>query len=299
MKRNAFTLIELLVVIAIIAILAAILFPVFAQAKVAAKKASDLAQLKQLGLGVSIYLNDYDDTYPLATLADGDMQWGNLSWSSNTRWSSQEVIQPYVKNLQIFKSTGDSATLSGITSESWLLAYPQMTPISRVGVNSYFGNAIVIGNNHDDDWAFNPAETPPSGQVGLFGPGPDGNEANTGDYEAIGTATSASRVQFPSELIMLNDGATDQDAYWGSSCANTSNTEMSYCCDDWNAVWRPLEFLVNYFQYDPAPSTVLHEYNGGANYVMTDTSAKYFKPSQLVEANLYLQQHRWIVQPGQ
>src|ERR1700716_4080994 len=64
MKR-AFTLIELLVVIAIIAILAAILFPVFAQAKLAAKKTSDLSNLKQIGLGTKIYLSDYDDTlYP-------------------------------------------------------------------------------------------------------------------------------------------------------------------------------------------------------------------------------------------
>ncbi len=63
--RKAFTLIELLVVIAIIAILAAILFPVFAQAKLAAKKTADLSNLKQLGVSTKIYLADYDDTlYP-------------------------------------------------------------------------------------------------------------------------------------------------------------------------------------------------------------------------------------------
>ena len=58
MKRSAFTLIELLVVIAIIAILAAILFPVFAQAKLAAKKTRGLAQAKQIGTGLQIYLGD-------------------------------------------------------------------------------------------------------------------------------------------------------------------------------------------------------------------------------------------------
>src|SRR6266700_1648862 len=59
--KKAFTLIELLVVIAIIAILAAILFPVFAQAKAAAKRTGDLSNLKQIGTASFIYANDYDD----------------------------------------------------------------------------------------------------------------------------------------------------------------------------------------------------------------------------------------------
>ncbi|MFN3963478.1 MAG: prepilin-type N-terminal cleavage/methylation domain-containing protein, partial [Fimbriimonadaceae bacterium] len=61
MYRRGFTLIELLVVIAIIAILAAILFPVFARAKEAAKKTSDLSNIKQIGLALQIYAADWDD----------------------------------------------------------------------------------------------------------------------------------------------------------------------------------------------------------------------------------------------
>ena len=63
-SRKAFTLIELLVVIAIIAILAAILFPVFAQAKLAAKKTTAVSNLKQINLGLMMYENDYDDMTP-------------------------------------------------------------------------------------------------------------------------------------------------------------------------------------------------------------------------------------------
>src|SRR5438105_2983099 len=63
-RKRAFTLIELLVVIAIIAILAAILFPVFAQAKSAARKAQAISNQKQIGAAILMYMNDWDDTYP-------------------------------------------------------------------------------------------------------------------------------------------------------------------------------------------------------------------------------------------
>jgi len=69
-RNTAFTLIELLVVIAIIAILAAILFPVFAQAKKAAKTTVSLSNVKQMNLGAVIYSNDYDDMYPSSYTAN-------------------------------------------------------------------------------------------------------------------------------------------------------------------------------------------------------------------------------------
>src|SRR5207302_5942836 len=67
-SRTAFTLIELLVVIAIIAILAAILFPVFAQAREKARQANCLSNFKQIGLGVMMYVQDWDETYPTSRL---------------------------------------------------------------------------------------------------------------------------------------------------------------------------------------------------------------------------------------
>lgn len=90
-KKRAFTLIELLVVIAIIAILAAILFPVFAQAKAAAKKTTDLSNLKQLGTSTAIYLGDYDDVFPQARVV------GNDSTGGSCGGTYVEVLEPYIK----------------------------------------------------------------------------------------------------------------------------------------------------------------------------------------------------------
>ncbi len=113
MKLNkAFTLIELLVVIAIIAILAAILFPVFAQAKAAAKHAVTISNQKQLGLTFALYTGDVDDVLPRRatlnwngwTTGECNATYGCESWD--------KMIMPYMKNFQIFESGMDrSATV--------------------------------------------------------------------------------------------------------------------------------------------------------------------------------------------
>lgn len=99
-KNRAFTLIELLVVIAIIAILAAILFPVFAQAKLAAKGAADLSNAKQNALGILMYSGDYDDVVPT------DTNWNTgsdpLTFGDGLAFSTWAfMIQPYLKNGEI------------------------------------------------------------------------------------------------------------------------------------------------------------------------------------------------------
>ncbi|MGV3614720.1 MAG: prepilin-type N-terminal cleavage/methylation domain-containing protein [Fimbriimonas sp.] len=93
MKR-AFTLIELLVVIAIIAILAAILFPVFAQAKQAAKRSVTLSNLKQNALAVVMYGNDYDDV--------AFTPWQNGAWRLGAGGAyAVQVLYPYTKSIDI------------------------------------------------------------------------------------------------------------------------------------------------------------------------------------------------------
>ncbi|HEY3782075.1 MAG TPA: prepilin-type N-terminal cleavage/methylation domain-containing protein [Fimbriimonadaceae bacterium] len=119
LSLRGFTLIELLVVIAIIAILAAILFPVFAQAKLAAKKTVCLSQIKQITLGDFLYTNDYDDTEPVfdynylnftpgpAPILNVCFWWGGYSIDFNKGYDpvatpSDGLLYPYMKNQPIF-----------------------------------------------------------------------------------------------------------------------------------------------------------------------------------------------------
>jgi len=108
-SRSAFTLIELLVVIAIIAILAAILFPVFAQAKSAAKHAATVSNQKQLGLTFVMYQADYDDVLPRRATLNWN-GWATGECNANFGCESwDKLIIPYMKNFDIFTSGVDKA----------------------------------------------------------------------------------------------------------------------------------------------------------------------------------------------
>jgi prepilin-type N-terminal cleavage/methylation domain-containing protein/prepilin-type processing-associated H-X9-DG protein len=132
MRRLAFTLIELLVVIAIIAILAAILFPVFAQAKEAAKKTACLSNNKQIGVGLYLYLNDNDDTLPMANYPEAATNtpsaFSYLSGGAGgfvaMNWA--DIIQPYVKNYSLFKCPDDNSgplVNNGVNVPGYPLSY--------------------------------------------------------------------------------------------------------------------------------------------------------------------------------
>jgi prepilin-type N-terminal cleavage/methylation domain-containing protein/prepilin-type processing-associated H-X9-DG protein len=111
MTRRAFTLIELLVVIAIIAILAAILFPVFAQAKEAAKKSSCISNLKQNGLAVLMYTSDYDSTFPQSAYSADHPAGVIVPGSGHRVFSVFDAVQPYTKNEQIFVCPSDPKSI--------------------------------------------------------------------------------------------------------------------------------------------------------------------------------------------
>jgi prepilin-type N-terminal cleavage/methylation domain-containing protein len=113
-KPGGFTLVELLVVIAIIAVLAAILFPVFARAREKARATTCLSHLKQLGLAMAMYCQDYDGKFPWGV--DPADWYRPEIWSSYPAWQAliptmrflQDVMDPYVRNAQVWYCPSDS-----------------------------------------------------------------------------------------------------------------------------------------------------------------------------------------------
>jgi len=165
MKRKGFTLIELLVVIAIIAILAAILFPVFARARENARRSSCLSNMKQIGLGIQMYTQDYDEKIVrYRYLVNG-------STSSYYGW--QAALYPYVKSTQLFVCpSATKLAPAACTSAGYDPTYVSTT---GTGSGSYGYNYDYLGNTTDIALA---AITVPSETVmiteasDLFGSGP-------------------------------------------------------------------------------------------------------------------------------
>lgn len=112
--RRGFTLVELLVVIGILAVLAAIVFPVFSRAREKARAATCLSNLKQLGLAVAMYCQDYDSKFPWGL--DPADWYLPLIWSGYPQWQAliptmqylHEVVNPYVRNRQVWACPSDS-----------------------------------------------------------------------------------------------------------------------------------------------------------------------------------------------
>jgi prepilin-type N-terminal cleavage/methylation domain-containing protein/prepilin-type processing-associated H-X9-DG protein len=191
MKSKAFTLIELLVVIAIIAILAAILFPVFAQAKAAAKKTASLSDSKQLMLGSIMYATDFDDTFVENGWASpGDT--GPNGGEGSTQYQSSWIMntQPYLKNYGVLLDPLDPGG-----------AKASFYDTSRA-FNSGPRASFVVNSVKLHDCTGSPGDT-------IHLAGVIHNRADfTGNPVAEGSQTSTS-IAFPAETILFAEWYKD------------------------------------------------------------------------------------------
>ncbi len=203
-KSGGFTLIELLVVIAIIAILAAILFPVFAQAREAARKTSCLSNTKQMGVGIMMYTQDYDETYSPGYYYGDPTQTSNLDASGIYQWSG--LIQPYVKNEQIFVCPSDK--VKGIAPTNFIGNNKGQGSGGSVALNSNFQDIQAARISYTCNEAIMPR---PRGGVGGVAIGQPQN------------VVSLAGVDSPSSVIAVTEFTDYTNAVSGTGPGGTTN----------------------------------------------------------------------------
>lgn len=318
MKR-AFTLIELLVVIAIIAILAAILFPVFSQAKQAAKKTADLSNVKQLSLGISMYTVDHDDMYPSAYFhrafnpALGGTNSGYVHWSG--------MVMPYVKNLDIFVSpvsgngghaptcfsSADNNSGRGIPSGQAPNVCQPPTPL--VPSNYVRGGVIVDEQAPRISYTVNSAVIPRYRNIGDANRGISlvsqtalDSPANTillvGFTDSIPCLFSASITSVVRSASHRSTNAYSRDAantlaYFGSQEDGATRPNPIYALS-YQQVTSATNNIFTLCNTNPRTDYPLAVYTGGGridkgdNYGTADGSAKYRKYSQTLNPNSFM-----------
>lgn len=248
-RKQGFTLIELLVVIAIIAILAAILFPVFQKVRENARRTACLSNLKQLGLGVTQYYQDADEKGP-----NGADPYGRCSG-----WAWQ--VYPYVKSINVFKCPDDSGVSArassygmngNLATQGTTGAQDSSNGLSISQYNAPAKTVLffeVAGGQYYDLSDGNPSDT-----YGVTGPWQSDNLYNGGSPSGFGIGTDYDPSGGNGEA---SGAAKAGDGYLKYATGNLRNS------------------LANGMFQTPDGR------HAGANYLMADTHAKFFRASSV------------------
>jgi prepilin-type N-terminal cleavage/methylation domain-containing protein/prepilin-type processing-associated H-X9-DG protein len=265
MNRRAFTLIELLVVIAIIAILAAILFPVFAQAKDAAKKTTSLSNLNQIGKASILYQSDNEDFMPLyvASYCDSnriqnpldpnDKPGGSTGIGRRPMW--QALLYPYTKSWDVYSSPADTAASTNPQVKFHNISY---------GYNYGYLSKLEVT-----------ADPSGCGQTQWFSGKSATSVARPAEIVAFGDGGGRSFTAASTLGSMINppDGWPSTEYFygpvevgWGKNCQNYFNAAQGNGTGKWA---------------DTDGNATRHA--GGANYAFVDGHSKYGKPGEMAK----------------
>jgi prepilin-type N-terminal cleavage/methylation domain-containing protein/prepilin-type processing-associated H-X9-DG protein len=245
--RFGFTLIELLVVIAIIAILAAILFPVFAKARESARRTACLSNLKQIGLGVIQYTQDYDDTL----LA------GRNGYGGGSGWAGE--LYPYVKSTAVFRCPDDSTSIATTDAPS------------SYALNSNFVKSVDYGGCTDPVVGYNLAAfTAPSDTVMLY-------EISGSSGYSVATEDDASS---PANTLGSCGGSAAGNGFGNPTYALAAINgygQLTFATGDMNGYGA----LPANFQADYPANLATGRHTNGSNYMFADGHAKCLRPEDV------------------
>jgi prepilin-type N-terminal cleavage/methylation domain-containing protein len=237
---RAFTLIELLVVIAIIAIIAAILFPVFAQAREAARKTVCLSNTKNIGLAIMMYSQDYDDTI---------VPWLNSTGAARDsarldRNIWVELLQPYVKNGNVVRR--DNLPDFAQIPPNGIFLCPSFKVDDQQRVSAA---ADCDGSNAIAGW-------PPRqiyAHYGIVTEGASGSCTQSAPYfnppasDPIFDDVTATlgQISRPAETVIVTDGVSYMETvanngigvYWGCDAGNTHQGGGNHTFTDGHSKW--------------------------------------------------------------